>query len=86
MVSRSRNDRVTVSDVPAGQASVVRGPGEPPPAGAGRRFVGFALALGCLASLFLLSLAIGSKDIPLSVVVEALQNDTGEGDATWCGT
>ncbi|MGO1791677.1 MAG: FecCD family ABC transporter permease [Micrococcaceae bacterium] len=47
----------------------------------GRRFMGFALVLGCLLVLLLLSIAIGSKNIPLGVILDALGNNTGEGDA-----
>lgn len=46
-----------------------------------RRAAGLVLALSVLAVLLVLSIAVGSKNIPLSVVVESLLNNTGRGDA-----
>lgn len=46
-----------------------------------KRLVGLLLALAALGFLLLLSIAVGSKDIPLSVVVDSLLDDTGVGDA-----
>ncbi|WP_404801932.1 FecCD family ABC transporter permease [Brevibacterium aurantiacum] len=43
--------------------------------------MGPLIALVVLAVLLLLSIAVGSKDIPLSVVVDSLLHNTGEGDA-----
>ncbi|HEY9313583.1 FecCD family ABC transporter permease [Williamsia sp.] len=39
------------------------------------------LAIAALALLVLLSISVGSRDIPLSVVSEALRDNTGRGDA-----
>ncbi|MGO1412284.1 iron complex transport system permease protein [Brevibacterium sp. Mu109] len=48
----------------------------------GRRRMGGALiAVTVLAFLFLLSIAVGSKDIPFGVVVDSLLHPTGDGDA-----
>jgi iron complex transport system permease protein len=46
-----------------------------------RRLLGLLLASAALGFLVLLSVAVGSKDIPLPVVVDALLHDTGRGDA-----
>lgn len=46
-----------------------------------RRLVGLLLVLGCLAILTLLSIAVGSKAIPLTEVYTALSQNAGEGDA-----
>lgn len=46
-----------------------------------RRLAGLPLAMTLLAVLLLLSIAVGSKDIPLSTVLEALVDNTGKGDA-----
>jgi iron complex transport system permease protein len=45
------------------------------------RLVGLLLAGAALALILLVSVAVGSKNIPLSVVIEALGNNTGQGDA-----
>ncbi len=45
------------------------------------RLLGLLLALGVLVFLVLLSIAVGSKDIPLGTVVQALFDNTGRGDA-----
>lgn len=47
----------------------------------GRRLLGLPAAVALLAILVLVSIAVGSKDIPLTVVVEALLRDSGGGDA-----
>lgn len=46
-----------------------------------QRFLGLLAALVVLAALLLLSIAVGSKNIPLREVLEALSNNTGKGDA-----
>ncbi|WP_235038208.1 iron ABC transporter permease [Microbacterium sp. 18062] len=46
-----------------------------------RRLTGLVIAMTLLVALLLLSVAVGSKDIPLPVVIDALLNDTGQGDA-----
>lgn len=46
-----------------------------------RRLAGLLAALAGLAFLMLLSVAVGSKDIPFSVVLSALVDNTGHGDA-----
>jgi iron complex transport system permease protein len=46
-----------------------------------RRYVGLLFAGALLACLLLLSVAVGSKAIPLPAVVDALVHHTGEGDA-----
>lgn len=46
-----------------------------------RRLAGLLAAAVLVAFLLLLSVAIGSKNIPLSVVIEALGDNTGKGDA-----
>jgi iron complex transport system permease protein len=46
-----------------------------------RRLLGLLLAAAALALVVLASIAVGSKDIPLPVVVEALFHNTGVGDA-----
>lgn len=45
------------------------------------RFAGLLGAIVVLVMLLLLSVAVGSKNIPLSVVLDALGNNTGKGDA-----
>ena len=62
----------TRAEIPAAPAVTV---------GVPRRFLGLAVVLALLALLLLLSIAVGSKDIPLGVVVESLLHNTGEGDA-----
>nr|WP_319021183.1 iron chelate uptake ABC transporter family permease subunit [Brevibacterium aurantiacum] len=59
---------ISVEEVPSGRQGT-------------RRLVGPLIALVVLAVLLLLSIAVGSKDIPLSVVVDSLLHNTGEGDA-----
>lgn len=71
---------MTISDAPVHGASASR-PDPSPTHRYVRRLGGFVLTLGCLGVLFLLSVAVGSKDIPLSVVIEALGKNTGQGDA-----
>ncbi|GAA1524593.1 iron chelate uptake ABC transporter family permease subunit [Nocardioides humi] len=56
-------------------------PGSPEGRAPSRRLVGLLVATVLLGALLLLSIAIGSKNIPLSVVIEALRHDTGKGDA-----
>ncbi|MBW0114772.1 FecCD family ABC transporter permease [Pseudonocardia abyssalis] len=46
-----------------------------------RRLLGLLAALAALAVLVLVGIAVGSRDIPLTTVVDALLHDTGEGDA-----
>ncbi|MGO2683791.1 MAG: FecCD family ABC transporter permease [Microbacterium sp.] len=46
-----------------------------------RRLLGALLSAIVLAVMLLLSIAVGSKDIPLSTVVESLLRPSGEGDA-----
>lgn len=46
-----------------------------------RRIAGLALACAVLCAVLLLSIAVGSKAIPLSTVIEALRHNTGQGDA-----
>lgn len=46
-----------------------------------RRFLGLLAAAALLMILLLLSIAVGSKDIPPGVVIESLLNNTGQGDA-----
>lgn len=46
-----------------------------------RRIGGLIVATALLVVLTLLSVAVGSKDIPLSTVVAALTDNTGQGDA-----
>lgn len=46
-----------------------------------RRMLALLLSLAGLAFLLLLSIAVGSKDIPLRVVIESLLHNTGQGDA-----
>lgn len=60
-----------------------RGESELParPAPAPRRLVGLVLSAGLLTVLLLISIAVGSKDIPLPVVLEALGDNSGQGDA-----
>ncbi|MFT4299615.1 MAG: iron chelate uptake ABC transporter family permease subunit [Aeromicrobium sp.] len=48
---------------------------------AARRFAGLALACAVLLVVCLLSVAVGSKNIPLPEVIDALLHDTGRGDA-----
>ncbi|MET0316640.1 MAG: iron chelate uptake ABC transporter family permease subunit [Rhodococcus fascians] len=47
----------------------------------GRRAIGLFIAIASLVVLVLLSIAVGSKDIPLSVVFDSLLHNTGKGDA-----
>lgn len=51
------------------------------PAGLPRRLLGVLVAAAALLVLILLSIAVGSKDIPLSTVLDALARNTGAGDA-----
>ncbi|MFB9739649.1 FecCD family ABC transporter permease [Pseudonocardia sulfidoxydans] len=46
-----------------------------------RRVVGLLAALALLAALVLASIAVGSRAVPLTAVVDALIHDTGEGDS-----
>ncbi|MGO1971442.1 MAG: iron chelate uptake ABC transporter family permease subunit [Propionibacteriaceae bacterium] len=46
-----------------------------------RRLLGLLAATAGLVILLLLSVAVGSKNIPLGVVLEALAHNTGQGDA-----
>lgn len=46
-----------------------------------RRFVGLVVVLGLVGGLVLLSVAVGSKDIPLGEVFDGLRARTGEGDS-----
>lgn len=46
-----------------------------------RRAGGLLIAVALLALLLLLSVAVGSKNIPLSTVLESLVDNTGRGDA-----
>ncbi|SKB04239.1 FecCD family ABC transporter permease [Aeromicrobium choanae] len=46
-----------------------------------RHVLTLLLATVGLGFLVLLSIAVGSRDIPLSVVIDALRDDTGRGDA-----
>ncbi len=46
-----------------------------------RRFVSLVFAGAALVFLLLLSIAVGSKDIPLGVLLDALVSNTGQGDA-----
>jgi iron complex transport system permease protein len=46
-----------------------------------RRVLTLLLASFALAVLVLLSIAVGSREIPLSVVIDALRDNTGRGDA-----
>ncbi|OZF26312.1 iron chelate uptake ABC transporter family permease subunit [Rhodococcus sp. 14-2483-1-2] len=46
-----------------------------------RRLIGFVACLLGLGFLLLVSVAVGSKNIPLDTVLEALGNKTGQGDA-----
>lgn len=46
-----------------------------------RRLLGLLIAVVGLALLLLMSITVGSKNIPLSVVIEALGDNTGQGDA-----
>ncbi|MGO2746880.1 iron chelate uptake ABC transporter family permease subunit [Microbacterium sp.] len=46
-----------------------------------RRLLGALLSATVLVVMLLLSIAVGSKDIPLSTVVESLLRPSGEGDA-----
>jgi len=77
---------VTVSDtrpeaLPGGSGG--RPAGRPRAAAASNslRFIGLLIAAALVVLLLLMSIAVGSKNIPLSAVVEALADDTGEGDA-----
>lgn len=53
----------------------------PPTVSGARRTLGLGAALGCLVVLFLLSVAVGAKNIPLAEVLDALLDNTGRGDA-----
>ncbi|WP_442922282.1 FecCD family ABC transporter permease [Microbacterium sp. No. 7] len=55
-------------------------PGAAPRAPRTRRAVGLAIALAALVALMLLSVAVGSKNIPLDGVLHGLFAYTGEGD------
>lgn len=57
------------SEIPDGSASVPR------------RLAGLLLSACLLALVLLISIAVGSKNIPLAVVIEALWSNTGQGDA-----
>nr|WP_231955187.1 iron chelate uptake ABC transporter family permease subunit [Occultella aeris] len=46
-----------------------------------RRFLGLLVAVAVLVVLALVSVAVGSKNIPLTVVLAALADHTGQGDA-----
>ena len=46
-----------------------------------RRLFGLLIAAAALVFAVLLSIAVGSKDIPLGVVIDALFDNTGRGDA-----
>ncbi len=46
-----------------------------------RRLIGLLLTIAGLLALLLLSVAVGSKAIPLPTVIDALGNNTGQGDA-----
>ncbi|MFP5022491.1 FecCD family ABC transporter permease [Pseudonocardia phyllosphaerae] len=46
-----------------------------------RRLTGVLACLGCLGLLLLLSIAVGSKNIPPATVLDALGDDTGRADA-----
>ncbi|MFT4217493.1 MAG: iron chelate uptake ABC transporter family permease subunit [Micropruina sp.] len=52
---------------------------ETPPAA--RRIAGLVLACALLLGVLLLSVAVGSKVIPLTTVIDALLHSTGKGDA-----
>lgn len=52
-----------------------------PATSARRRLLGLLVAVAALITLLVLSVAIGSKDIPLAGVFDALQHNTGQGDA-----
>lgn len=46
-----------------------------------QRFIGLLVAVLGFTLLLLMSIAVGSKNIPLTVVIEALGDNTGQGDA-----
>ncbi len=67
------------SSAPSDVGSEARaGEGVPPTS---RRLLGLLAALALLAILVLLSVAVGSKNIALPVVLDALCHNTGKGDA-----
>jgi iron complex transport system permease protein len=51
------------------------------PASAARRLAGLLIAVAALSILLLLSVSVGSKDIPADVVIDALLDRSGQGDA-----
>jgi iron complex transport system permease protein len=72
---------MTASDLSDAAAPADPAAGQPRPAWRRRRPLGILLAAAALLVLILLSVAVGSKDIPLPTVLDALARNTGTGDA-----
>ena len=64
---------------PAAEATAAPEEATPAPS-VPRRLVGLIVAIAVLVVLVLLSIAVGSKSIPLDMVLDALRHNTGEGD------